>query len=129
MLRACKYCGRVHPTGYLCPKKPARRKEHTPQKDLRSTSRWTRKSLEIRERDFFLCRVCLEKGVVNRSGIEVHHIIPLEENEASAFDNGWLISLCGKDHERAERGEISREHLHRMASGGPPTLPAVQKED
>lgn len=123
MLKSCKYCGRIHPSGYRCTKAPVRRKRRTDQTGIRSTHRWTRKSLEVRERDCFLCRMCLDEGIVNYEDIEVHHIISLEEDEGFAFENDWLISLCGRHHERAEAGEIDRERLHTLA-GIPPTLPA-----
>lgn len=123
MLKSCKYCGRIHPKNYDCQAKPKRYKSRTQQTDIRSTNKWTRKSIEIRERDHYLCRACLAQGVINYDGIEVHHIIPLAEDESRAFDDDWLISLCTNHHKAADRGEISREVLHQMTCGYPPLPP------
>ncbi len=124
MLKSCKYCGRIHPKGYDCQAKPKRYKSRTQQTDIRCTNKWTRKSIEIRERDHYLCRVCLAQGTVNYDGIEVHHIIPLVEDGSCAFDDDWLISLCASHHKAADRGEISRQALYRLACGGTP-LPSA----
>lgn len=87
---------------------------------MRSGAKWTRKSLEIRERDKFLCRLCLAEGKVNYEHIEVHHIIPLVENADCAYDNDWLISLCAEHHKQADAGKIDRRYLHELALAYPP---------
>lgn len=61
MLRSCKYCGRIHDSKYQCSSKPVRRKIRTKQNSFRSTEAWKRKSLEIRERDRYLCQICIRK--------------------------------------------------------------------
>jgi len=70
---------------------------------------WTRKSIEIRERDKYLCQVCLREGVYNYECLEVHHAIPLEEDFDRRLDNDALVTLCEQHHEMAERREIGRE--------------------
>ena len=83
MLKSCKYCGKVHDSRYDCGRKPVRRKKiRTTQNSFRSTQAWKQKSLEIRERDHYLCQVCLRNlyGTISRYNnrqIEVHHIVPL----------------------------------------------------
>ena len=83
MLKSCKYCGKVHDSRYDCGHKPIRRKKiRTTQNSFRSTQAWKQKSLEIRERDHYLCQVCLRNlyGTISRYNnrqIEVHHIVPL----------------------------------------------------
>ena len=123
MLKSCKYCGRIHDINADCQMRPQRKKMRTRQKDIRSTHRWTLKSIEIRERDRFLCRLCLASGRINYTDIEVHHIVPLVEDEALAFDNDWLISLCAAHHKQADKGEITREVLHTMACDPIPPTP------
>ncbi len=116
MLKSCKYCGRVHDSKYNCGHKPVRKKIRTTQSSFRSTEAWKRKSLEIRDRDHYLCQVCTRNlyGTVNRYNnrqIEVHHIIPLAEDYDRRLDNNNLISLCAMHHEIAESGGIPREVL------------------
>lgn len=53
----------------------------------------------------------LSQGRIVYEDLEVHHIIPLEERPDLAFEDNNLITLCQEAHEKAERGEISREEL------------------
>lgn len=122
MKKSCKYCGRIHPIDYQCPSSPKRKSQHTEQSKLRNTSRWQRKREEVKERDRYLCRYCLEQGKIKYKGIEVHHIIPLIEDteHERAFDNDWLISLCAEHHKQADAGEIKKDYLHELALHIPP---------
>lgn len=79
-----------------------------------------RKSLEIRERDRYLCQICIRKlyGTTqqyNNREIEVHHIVPIAEDWDGRLDNDNLISLCGRHHEMAEVGKISQAELKEIA--------------
>lgn len=116
---SCKWCGRMHPRGYVCPRKPARTRRGTAQTAVRNTYRWQKTRAEVYRRDHQLCRLCLAEGRIKTRNLQAHHIIPLEESTATAYDTEWIITLCsgGMDscHERAERGEVSRELLHRLA--------------
>lgn len=123
MLKSCRYCGRVHPKGYECPKKPApqkRTKMETEQNKFRSKNSWTKKSKAVRRRDGFLCQVCI-RGLYNperiyqAGGLEVHHIIPLKNDYNLRLDDENLITLCKKHHEMAEAGEIPTALLKRIA--------------
>lgn len=120
MLRSCKYCGRIHDSKYQCSSKPVRRKIRTKQNSFRSTEVWKRKSLEIRERDRYLCQICIRKlyGTTqqyNNREIEVHHIVPIAEDWDGRLNNDNLISLCGRHHEMAEAGKISQAELKEIA--------------
>lgn len=120
MLRSCKYCGRIHDSKYQCSSRPVRRKIRTKQNSFRSTEVWKRKSLEIRERDKYLCQICIRKlyGTTqqyNNREIEVHHIVPIAEDWDGRLDNDNLISLCGRHHEMAEAGKISQAELKEIA--------------
>ena len=86
MLKSCKYCGRIHPRGYICPKKPKQAKHRNSKTSgFRKTHTWQKKREQIVRRDFHLCRVCNEGsyGVFGVPGLDqelsVHHIEPLEE--------------------------------------------------
>lgn len=110
--RSCKYCGRVHPVGYVCPQRPQRRKQGERQAEhIRSSYAWQRKRNEIKERDHYLCLYSLGQGRIVYEDLEVHHIIPLEKRIDLAFEDSNLITLCREVHEQAERGEIGREAL------------------
>lgn len=120
MLRSCSYCGRLHPRGYECPKKPKQSKRGGREAErLRSAYAWQRARERVKERDHHLCVYCLARGRINYEALEVHHIIPLEEQPALAYEDDNLITLCGADHEEAEAGRITRAELLELA-GHPP---------
>jgi len=109
MLVSCPRCGRIHERGYRCPR--IRAKAETEAANFRRTSAWKRKSLAIRERDNYLCQVCLKEGVLEHRGISVHHIVPVAEDGMRALDDDNLITLCEYHHQLAETGKISRDEL------------------
>ena len=47
--------------------------------------------------------------------VEVHHIVPVEEDYSLRLDNDNLISLCREHHEEAEKGRIDRDILKGIA--------------
>lgn len=47
-----------------------------------------------------LCEKCLEKGIV-KSGVEVHHKIPIKKNWSKRLDYDNLILLCKECHNDA----------------------------
>lgn len=119
MLKTCNRCGIV-PDNHICPFKPSK-KIKTTANTIRQTNRWHQKSLSIRQRDDFLCRICrlnLYDTIkqYNSTNIEVHHIIPLEVDDSKAFDDSNLISLCRFHHELAECGTIPQKELIRIVS-------------
>ena len=55
MLKSCKYCGRIHPRGYICPKKPKQAKHRNSKTSgFRKTYTWQKKREQIVRRDFHL---------------------------------------------------------------------------
>lgn len=116
---SCKWCGGIHPRGYSCPARPARHRQDTRQTKVRNSYQWQKVRRAAWERDHGLCRLCLAEGRITTTNLQGHHIIPLEESLTHAYDVDWVITLCsGAEntcHERAERGEIARERLHRLA--------------
>ena len=114
MLKTCSRCGIV-PYNHVCPYR-VKRKNKTIANDIRKTNKWHKKSIEIRERDNYLCRICrlnLYNTIrqYNSEDISVHHIVPIEEDNTKAFDNNNLITLCSYHHELAESDEIPKEEL------------------
>ena len=116
MYKACKYCGRIHTFGYICPKKPKRTiYRGGEERKLRSTNAWTKKSKEIREKAQGLCEVCRDKGTYTYASLEVHHIVKLRHRPDLLLDNYNLIALCEDCHKKADSGKISTEYLQSLA--------------
>lgn len=125
MLKSCQYCGKIHDSKYDCGKKPKPKKRYTDKDSIRSTSRWKRKAHDIKERDLYVCRICLANGKITRDKLEAHHICPLEEDSSRAFDDDNILTVCRVDHERCENGEISREYQWELASTEPNIPPGL----
>ena len=121
MLKSCPCCGRIHDTKIICAAKRQRMQPRDSEADrFRSTAAWTRKSRQIKKRDFGLCRLCLMEGVVCWDGLEVHHIVPLAEDFDRRLDDDTLITLCQAHHKAAERGEVGRAALFAAIRTTPP---------
>lgn len=114
MLRSCSYCGRIHKRSHECSAKPKSTKETTHIDRFRWSVLWRNKRTEIKERDLYLCQVCLHKyGEYTTSNLEVHHIIPVAKAWGKRLDNDNLITLCRPCHENAEKGAVSVLELRR----------------
>ena len=119
-LVSCKHCGIVK-RGHICPHRKKRIKNGDKQADaFRKTKAWTNKSIEIRQRDRYLCQVCLRNlyntlDFLNYNTVSVHHITPIEEDYNKRLDNDNLISLCRYHHKMADDGKIPREALLKIA--------------
>ena len=117
MKKTCKYCGVVD-EGHICPHRKSRVKQGDRKSDkFRKTKAWTNKSIEIRQRDRYLCRVCIANlyntmNWLNYQSVEVHHITPINENYNQRLDNDNLISLRSYHHHMADNNEIPREVLY-----------------
>lgn len=102
MLKACSRCGKIHEYG-AC-KVPTRdyrvytRKTATSITKFRSSKVWQRKRAEILERDQYLCKLCLYRGVINNKSLEVHHIVPLKDNEELKLEDSNLVTVCSGCH-------------------------------
>lgn len=93
--RACPRCGKIHPYNQPCPmKKPVYRYERTGADRLRFTSRWKRKSLQVRDDAHWMCEVCRDQGKVTTEGLEVHHIEKLREDPDGLIEDDNLVCLC-----------------------------------
>lgn len=118
MLKACPYCKKIHPIGFICPLKPTQKKNN----DItvfRSSKQWQRKRGQIRRRDGYMCRMCAvgygDEPVRYNSEISVHHIESLASAWEKRLDDDNLICLCSYHHERAESGKIEEEFLKKLA--------------
>ncbi len=120
MLKSCQYCGKIHDSKFDCGRKPQRIKRRGKKEQFRSSGEWQRKAEEIKQRDKYLCQLCLRnfKGTrqqLNSRELSVHHIEPLEEAFEKRVEEDNLLTVCGIHHEMAESGEIDRKTLHEIA--------------
>lgn len=126
MLKSCKYCGRIHDSKVICAqKKQAQEKRWQNRKDtdaarFRRTGAWTNKSIQIRERDRYMCLCCkaLMPGTImqyNTKDLSVHHITPVEEDFDMRLEEMNLITVCEVHHEMCEKGKIKREQQRDLA--------------
>lgn len=117
MLKTCSVCGKIHDFNKMCIRKTTQK--NTKATKFRKTYKWTEKSKYIKQRDNHLCQVCL-LDKYNTSyrytykDLEVHHIVPIEEDYNKRLDSDNLITLCRYHHEMAEKGDISREELQKI---------------
>ena len=117
MLKTCSKCGIVD-INHKCPYRTYK-KNNTDSKanKFRNTKAWKDKSIEIRQRDKYLCVVCINNLYntiyqYNFNKLEVHHITPINEDYNKRLDNDNLITLCNYHHKLAEDNYISREELY-----------------
>lgn len=126
MLKTCSRCGIV-PQDHICPYKHYRNKDNNDKANrFRKSKQWTNKSIEIRERDKYLCQICMRNlyntiDTYNSDKLEVHHITGLNEDYNRRLDNDNLITLCCYHHKLADRGLISKSLLYSIVLGYPPT--------
>lgn len=118
MLKSCKYCMRIHDSKHDCGKKPKRKKQDSDKNKFRWSRKWREKRNQIVERDQYLCKICKAEGQYNYNDLEVHHIVPLEEDYDLRLDDDNLITLCVIHHKTADRNEISKESLYKLLEKG-----------
>lgn len=123
MLKSCSRCGRVHDKQFICEgmKRNYKKKIDMAVK-FRNTKAWKDKRREIVNRDKALCQACINKlcllfhttRILNQN-VQVHHIIPINEDYDRRLDNENLICLCTYHHHMAEHGQIKRKDLIELA--------------
>ena len=125
LLKSCAYCGRIHDKKYLCTEKERaikkrQCKDNTKEENkFRWSGKWKKKAEEIKQRDKYLCQVCLRelydtKIKYNPHHLEVHHAVSLREDFSSRLDNNNLITLCREHHEAAECGSIPLAEIKKI---------------
>lgn len=77
---------------------------------------WQKKRDEIKQRDNYLCQVCIRKLYDTRNqytydSLEVHHGVPLEEDFDRRLDNDILLTICERHHGMAEKGVIPKQEI------------------
>lgn len=126
MFKSCSYCGKIHPKGYECGKKPKRnygKDRDEKSVKFRRKNKWKKKAVEIKERDNWCCQVCISGKYpigtreINCEGLEVHHIEKLRDNIDMGLDDDNLITLCKVHHRMADKGEIPASVLKKLIRG------------
>ena len=117
LMKTCSRCGKLHPLGYKCYANSKNYyQESNPEiRKFRSSSLWTNKAEEIKDRDHYLCQVCLSKNILNYNNLETHHIIKINDDMSKSLDNYNLITLCHTCHKLADEGKIDKKILLKMA--------------
>lgn len=109
MFKACSRCGQIHDRNHKCYANSRNYYQHDAEtRKFRNSGAWKHKAEEIKERDKFLCQICLKSNIFNYKELSVHHITPLVENRALSLENSNLITLCEKHHKDCEMGKIPR---------------------
>ena len=114
MYKTCSKCGKIHDTRYKC-KVNNIIKQSTDESKLRSTNKWTQKSLNIRTKANYLCEVCRDQGRLTYNDLEVHHIVKIKDDSNKLLDDYNLICLCVEHHKQADAGEIDTDYLKKLA--------------
>jgi 5-methylcytosine-specific restriction enzyme A len=116
MLVSCIYCNNLHNRNVICKKKTkAKKKDPTYISKFRNTKAWQKKRNEIKKRDKLLCQYCLQDHKYTFINLEVHHIEAISENWEKRLNDLNLITLCSSCHKMAEKMEIKRDLLQRIA--------------
>lgn len=108
---------RIHDSKFDCGMKPKRQKPINDINKFRWSRKWREKALKIKERDKYLCQLAIREEPPRYvyTDLEVHHIVSIEEDWDKRLDDENLITLSEGYHEKAERGEISKEYLKSIA--------------
>lgn len=118
MLKSCSRCGKIHEYNHTCYKYKQVR-GYSDADRFRKTYKWHKMSEYIRTRDNHLCRCCIANiynthTQFNFDKLEVHHIVPLEEDLSRRLDEDNLITLCCYHHKLADSGTIPRNILVKL---------------
>ena len=117
--QSCKHCGRIHAEGYICSKKPIKRKKSDDAVKFRSSAEWQAKRQQIKARDNYLCQICIRemygtRRKYNCDDLQVHHAVPINSDENLRLDDSNLITLCSMHHAMCDRGDIPYDKVNEI---------------
>ena len=107
---------------------------------FRNSPKWQKKRKEVKERDNYLCQVCIRelygaKRKYNSEGLQVHHAVPINLSEDLKLDESNLITLCSMHHSMCDKGQIPYEEVKKrideqnQKQSSPPTTTNIFKKD
>lgn len=107
---------RIHDSKIDCGKKPKRTKQGNNKDRFRWTAAWQRKREEIKQRDNYLCQICIRQlyettDKYTYDSLEVHHAVTLEEDFDRRLDNDNLLTMCKRHHKMAEIFAIPKKEI------------------
>lgn len=116
MLKSCPHCQKIHDSKYDCGMKPSKTNKRTEKDRFRYTAAWQQKREAVRERDRYLCQICIRGlyGTVRRfnsENLSVHHANKLNESYEQRLDDNNLLTLCEQHHKMADEGTIPKEQI------------------
>lgn len=115
-LISCVKCGRIHEEGH-CEAKAVETSRKRVTGKYRADRRWHYARRQALERDFYCCRLCLDKdNYVEREGLEVHHIIPIYKNADMVYNVDNLITLCKRHHRMVEDNDRYKKYLQALTN-------------
>lgn len=114
MLKSCQYCQKIHDSRYDCERKPQKINRRSEHDRFRYTSAWQKKRESIRERDRYLCQICIRRlydtvRIFNSENLSVHHADRLNDSYEQRLDDSNLLTLCERHHKMADNGTIPKE--------------------
>lgn len=116
MLKSCQYCQKIHDSKYDCGMKPAKSNKRSAHGRFRYTSAWQQKRESIKERDRYLCQICIRNLYntarrLNSENLSVHHANKLNDSYEQRLNDNNLLTLCERHHRMADDGTIPKEQI------------------
>lgn len=86
---------------------------------FRSSPKWQKKRKKIKERDNYLCQICIRDLYnttvrYNYDDVQVHHAVPIHQDDSLKLKSDNLITLCSMHHAMCDRGEIPYEEVKKI---------------
>ena len=113
MYKVCSKCNKIVDYNHKCYR--ARKFKETDESKLRNTFDWHSKAEQIKKDSNYLCAICKEEGRYTYNNIEVHHIDRVKDNPERLLDSYNLICLCVFHHKLADKNEIDKDKLFKLA--------------
>lgn len=109
----------MHEEDYKCKKKPAKKKRIDESVHFRNSQSWQNKRKKIKERDNYLCQVCIRnlwgaERKYNYENLQVHHAVPLNADKTLKLDDSNLITLCEYHHYLCDMGAIPYDEVKKI---------------
>ena len=108
MYRTCTICGGIHHEDNMCKRYY---KKNTKASKFRNSNAWIIKREQIKQRDKYLCQVCLKDSIYNSDDLQVHHIIPIDKDYDLKLDEDNLITLFSDKFEEYLEGNWERDEV------------------
>ncbi len=80
---------------------------------------WHRNRQQIRERDCYLCQMCIRElygthRKYNYEGLQVHHAVPVNSSEELRLDGSNLITLSSMHHAMCDTSKIPYDEVKQV---------------